>query len=221
MKVSNPILEYAPAPPTYRHLTLEERNGSVRVTFPVFRFWVYILQICCPLTAGAMQLSLCAAAVVFLCFRSHQMPPREVLGDLLWILLIHAMSGSFLFCCGLHEWWKYRHFGRVPRVLTADAKGVSLIWLGFHRMRQRTWTADEITAIRFGVIKGNLNRSRTLGRLSLIRRKGWKKTFLLSSPDENLPLRISQSVALALQRPLKDPDSASNAKCDATQESSA
>jgi hypothetical protein len=103
---------------------------------------------------------------------------------------------------GLYEWWLFRRWGRVPRILSATREGLTLSRLGWWRMRERHWPATQINGIEFRQVKGNLNWRRTVADLYIRRHKGQRLHFRLSSPDKDLPRKIASRMADVLERPL-------------------
>jgi hypothetical protein len=201
MSGQDSIVGYAPVRVEHGYLALDARDGAVRVTFPVMPKWVYVSQIAFALVAGLCQIAV-PVFVVFMYLR-HSVLKQEFSREL-WVTMVEFLvAGAVWTVGGAYEWWKYRRWGRAPRVLTADQQGVMLTWFGFGRIRRRTWPADEIAAIEFRIVKTNLNPWRTLGRLEIIRRNGRKRVFRLSSKDPELPRRIAERVAASLHHSLK------------------
>jgi hypothetical protein len=189
------VLGYAS--PRKAGLALEERDGQAVVTFPVAPKWVYVLSIASQLFVCLANLGGAALPVVFL-FRFR--PP--FVSSLVYAIFSWAFGALFWGSMGLHSWLMYRRWGRVPRELTADENGLVLSWLGWRRMRERRWPADEISGIDLRVIRGHLNPWRTVAILYVRRRKGMARRFRLSSADPELPHRIARRLSEILGRPL-------------------
>lgn len=103
---------------------------------------------------------------------------------------------------GLDTWFRYRRWGRVPRVLAVDESGLVFSWLGWWRMREKRWAAEEISSIDLRVIRGHLNPWRTVAILYVRHRKGMARRFRLSSADPELPHRIARRLSEILGRPM-------------------
>jgi hypothetical protein len=97
-----------------------------------------------------------------------------------------------------HSWWMYRRWGRVPRILTLSGNGLIFTRLGWHRMREKTWPINEITAIELRTVKFNLNWKRTVADLCFHRRTGRRLRFRLSSANAQLPNQIAQKFGLGM-----------------------
>lgn len=201
-----PILEY-PTPQPLEKLTLEEGSDFARIVFPVRPIWVYWLSI-----GGSVAIALLwtvgPLSIVFKLWRiihvAGPLPPGAVSG--LWHAVLTHMAlpmwgmALFLWLSAIFEWWKYRRWGRVPRVLLARTEGLTLSYLGWFWMRQKHWPASEITAVELRPTRGNLNWRRTVAELKILRRKGIPLRFRLSSSDSQLPDRIASRVRALLGR---------------------
>ena len=114
-----------------------------------------------------------------------------------------SISAIFWWTIGAYALWKYRRWGRVPRILTATRESLIYSKLGFRAMRQQVWPVADIKEIRFRPIKRNLNRGKTAADLQIYRRnKRRPKQFRLSSPDPELPTLIAKELAAMLGHPL-------------------
>jgi hypothetical protein len=201
MSQTQPVLNYAPPHSVPGTLRLEEQDGVVRVTFPVLSKWFYVLRIVVCALMGLLGI-LSATTMIFV-FRYYQglihqppMPFWKVSG-------VVVRETIFWWAIAAYFWWRYRRWGRVPRVLIADRQCLTLSHLGLRRMRQRTWTSSEITALQYQPVKYDLNRWRTEGRLSIVYRGGRRRKMLrLVSKDPSLPRHIAERVAAVLQRSL-------------------
>lgn len=200
------VLQYAPPQEAPPRLTLHELDGSIRVIFPVMPKWVYALPIAVPVLAAALE-----SAIVILVlqaiprFRPQRGPVRhEDLVLLCQGLGVVTTSACVFWITTAYQWWMYHRWGRVPHVLSADAAGLSSSRLGFWRIRQRHWPANELTSIEFRPLKINLNPMRTVAILRIRRRHGRRLRFLLSSPDPHLPRRIAEKLASTLGCKLYD-----------------
>ena len=206
MTETHPILEYSPklAPP--RELTLEESDGHVRVIFAVAPTWIYLFPIVVGVMVGFMKL----VGGLFIAVRLRQLMNgfRAVPSDIfamrrltIEIVISASVLALFWWIIAAYEWWMYRRWGRVPRVLTASQKGLILSRLGWWRMRERMFPTSEIKAIELRPVKGNLNWKRTVTNLYIHRHKGWRLRFRLSSSDSQLPRRIAQQLTSKLGCP--------------------
>jgi hypothetical protein len=172
------------------------------VTFPVLPRWVCILSIVVPLLVGCMEAT---KGVLFTVWtwklaRSFGRPIPNDLAAVLRsnterLLIGEGVAALVWWGAGAREWWKYRRWGRVPRVLTATSTGLVQTKLGWWRMRERIWPADQFTAVELRNLKWTLSRNRTVAILRLRRRHGLRLRFRLSSSDSQLPDRIAQSLA--------------------------
>lgn len=205
-----PILAYkSPERPPPRNLTLEEADGIVRVSFTVMPTWVYVLDIAMTFTVGLIKAA-GGIAITYaawrLVYRSGPPPnPGSVALFRFWAtryLLLAVASAWFWWIFAAYKLRRYRHWGRVPRVLTASAGRLVLTRLGWWRMRERTWPADEIAGIELRRIRGNLNWKRTVADLYIRRHKGRPLRFRLSSSDSALPGQIAERIASAIGRAL-------------------
>jgi hypothetical protein len=206
MQNAGPILDYDTRLPwPTRMLRLEETDGRVRVIFPVFPIWVYVLQIA---TCGAVGLLKLGTAIVFgvmiwrMTHISGQLP-RDIVLKMrhleIEIFLSGAIAALFWWGIAACSWYVYRRWGRVPRVLTATREGLVLSRLRWWRLRERKWLLNEITGIQFRPINVNLNPWRTAADLYINRRKGLRRLhFRLSSPDPHLPRQIAERLAAVL-----------------------
>ncbi|HEX4052766.1 MAG TPA: hypothetical protein VHX86_00740 [Tepidisphaeraceae bacterium] len=122
-----PILEY-PTPQPLDKLTLEEGADFARVVFPVSPMWVYWL-----LVGGSVAIAL-MATIGSLVIGVMILRPYAAVGlypatkAKLWHLSFIPLSENlgmplFWWCLAIFEWWKYRRWGRVPRVLLARVDG--------------------------------------------------------------------------------------------------
>jgi hypothetical protein len=198
------ILDYRPPQqPPPRKLTLEETDSCVRVIFGVAPAWVPIISIVTQLTIGVASLAALVAicVAVFNLFHSFGKPTPELLNmehQFFWQTLPTWGTSALLWLSfAAHEWWMYRRWGRVPRVLTANADGITYSRLRWWRIRERRLPSSEISSIELKVLKWNLNRKRTVADLYIRRLH-----FRLSSSDPRLPKLIAQRLAAALGRPL-------------------
>ena len=114
------------------------------------------------------------------------------------IAIVMCIDAVFWWGLAAYFWWKYRRWGRVPRVLGANDQGLALSRLGWRRMRQQIWPASDIKAIELRPVTGNLNWTRTVADLYIHRHKGRRLHFRLSSPDPQLPARIAEQLKSTL-----------------------
>lgn len=199
---TTPILNYSSPkrePPC--ELTLEESDGSVRIIFAVGPKWVYFFHIgSCFLTALAKAATL--GVILFLIWKLNRTASLhqslilllKILQNYAWLLLALALTPVIWSLLAIHYLHMYRHWGRVPRILTVNRENLVLSWLGFWRTRERRWPASEITAVELRPIRGNLNWRRTVADLYIRRQKGRAIHFRLSSADAALPARIAEQV---------------------------
>jgi hypothetical protein len=211
MQNAGPILDYdtrLPWPP--RTLRLEEKDGRVRVIFPVAPMWVYVLQIAWCAAVGLITLGGAITTAGLLWRVTYQIgqPPRNIkltMRDLeLHILVAGAIATLFWWGVAACSWYAYRTWGKVPRVLTATGEGLVLSRLRWWRLRERKWLLNEITGIQFRPININLHPWRTAADLYINRREGLRRLhFRLSSPDPHLPRQIAERAAAVLGFPLR------------------
>jgi hypothetical protein len=203
---AGPILNYVSPTPPPGTLTLEESDGAARVIFVAPPTWVYMLLIVTWLTVGLVKAVagiLLARTVWQLVHRTGRLTSDQAV--VVWRMVAGALTtaGISALCwwaLAAYEWRMYHRWGRVPRVLTANDESLTLSRLGWWRMRQRVWPANDITAVELRPVKGNLLWKRTVADLYLFRRHGRRLRFRLSSPDPLLPGRIAQRLASALRR---------------------
>jgi hypothetical protein len=202
MNPAPPILNYgSPQSPTV--LTLEEWDGGARVIFPAMPQWAYVLAILGPLLPALGNLGLAVACIVIFrrFFRGSILTTAAILRPAIISWGLQSLGWGSLF--GFHL-WKYKRWGRVPRILTADNQGLTLSRLGWRRMSGKKWAASQITDIELRPAIGNLFRSRTVMDVYVRRVKGWRLLFRLSSTDPQLPHRIAQRMSVILGCPLKN-----------------
>jgi hypothetical protein len=119
------------------------------------------------------------------------------------VFIVAVPESLFWWTVAGFQYWKFRRFGRVPRVLEASGEGLVLTWLGWWRMRERRWSAGEIASVECCKLKGNLNWRRTVANLVVTFRNGRSRRFRLSSRDPQLPGEIAMQLANALGCPLR------------------
>jgi hypothetical protein len=194
------ILDYAPNPALPRELTLEEGDGCVRVIFGVAPAWAYWLRVIFGAAYGTLSFAM-GVFVAIAAWRLFNQIGAPVLAE--WRLIrfdiLAAGAGASLFwAMAAHELWKYRRWGRVPRVLTASDSGLLLSWLGTWRMRQRVWPANEIAAVELRPVKRHVFARRTVGHLYICRHSRRRLHFRLSSHNSQLPGEIAKRLASKL-----------------------
>jgi hypothetical protein len=207
VKAAGRVLDYDTPAPVSGTLTLEESDGCVRVIFPAPSMWTYVVTIGSQFLAGAGKFAMGVYAVVIVLDLGHTFPrtaPAIAMERHFVLQIIIGVGISAAFWWGLAGFglWKYRRWGRVPRILTLNKDELILTRLGLWKMRERKWAAGEITSVEFKPIKGNLNRKQTLASLRFNRRKGRRLNFRLSSRDPQLPMKITEKMALTLGCPL-------------------
>jgi hypothetical protein len=191
-----------------RRLTLEESEGCVRVIFAVPPKWVCIVEIVIPAVTGVAILVVGIAIVRLLWLMLNELgpPPPDLVADFRRVCVRATLCfgiPSLAYCgAAIFNWWTYRRWGRVPRVLAADNAGLALSRLAFWKMREQKWPASEITAIELRPVRGNLNWTRTVADLCIRRRQGRRLRFRLSSADSQLPGRIASRLSAMLCCPL-------------------
>lgn len=206
MAESSPILDYVtPSSAPLRRLTLDESNGSVRVVFPVFPRWIYILAIVLPILVGCVKFvgGIVVARMMWQMANGSGMPAAVYIPlrrFAVQFLLEWSGMAPIWWALAAYQWWMYYRWGRVPRTLLANREGLTFSRLGWWRIREQKWPADQITGVEFRLIKGNLNWRRTVADLYIHLRKGRRLPFRLSSPDQELPAKIARRVARALTR---------------------
>ncbi|MGA2582769.1 MAG: hypothetical protein ABSG31_05785 [Tepidisphaeraceae bacterium] len=212
--MAQPILEYDTPRSPPRKLTLEEADGYVRVLFAVAPKWVCLLPIVMAFTVGLIRAATGVYVVgtfwhiVYATGRVGQPNPTpEMIAEnrhfAVEVLSITLLEATFWWAAAAFNLWKYRRWGRVPRILTASHESLVFTRLGWWRMRERIWLPKDITEIEYRPVKRNLNRWRTVGDLFIHRQKGWRVHFRLSSADPELPRLIATRLATALDCPLK------------------
>jgi hypothetical protein len=202
------ILDYKSVQSAPRELKLDEMDGCVNVTFPVLPKWVYILPIVSWTMVGLGRLAVGLIEIYFIWKLSHaiKQPTQNSIVFMHRLEMRIALDSAVASLLGLmlaaYLWWKYHRWGRVPRVLTVNNGGLVLSHLGWWRMRERTWPANEFTIIELRMVKGNLNRKRTVADIIIHRSKERRLRYRLSSSDPQLPRRIAERLALVLGCPL-------------------
>jgi len=208
MTNTGPVLDYiSPRPPPTK-LTLEEADGSLRVIFAVKPAWGYMLPIVTGLTMGALMF-LAGIRVFHAAWGLASKAGYTSRDAVAWawhlsvgILFDAVVMALFCWILAAYEWLRFRHWGRVPLILTASNEGLVSSRLGLWRMRERRWPADQIVAVELRPAWGNLSWKRTVAYLYFRRSKGRPLFFILSSSDSQLPSRIAQRLAFVLGCPL-------------------
>jgi hypothetical protein len=178
-----------------------------RVTFPVAPKWVHFFPIVMGFATGLIEL---ASAILVISMFSHTSfmggpgDPRGTVAFKHFRMVVLAPAGIYL----LLGWgsagcllWTYLRWGRVPRVLVASAEVLTLTRLRWWRIRQRRWPADEIGGVELRRVKSLIGK-RTVADLFILRPRGWRLRFRLSSLDPHSPRQIAEAVAQKLNRPL-------------------
>jgi hypothetical protein len=214
MTATPSILEYASGLPG--GLSLEERDGCLRVIFPVVPKWLHISVIVFKLACAA------AMTVIFIMmvrlvmsmspytFGNPRFPPPQALFRQWHFLIAEAMLGYgsivlWHWLEALHLWWRYRRWGVVPRMLTLTEDELIVSRLGVWKMRSSRWPAGDILAIELTKVWGNLSHRRTVQKLKIHRRSGRSLRFTLSSRNQALPAQIAERLAAVLGCPLTWP----------------
>jgi hypothetical protein len=209
METVAPFLEYLAASDNPRRLTLKQADGVVAVVFPVAPTWLIFLGMIMTALAGLARSVIAIWVVVAMHSTLLQLGPPTP-GKSLFLrrfeldaLASAAPESIFWWSCAGFQWWKFRRWGRVPRVLTASGDGLTKSWLGWWRMRERTWPVADIGHVELRPIRWNLNWRRTVADLYVYRRKKGRLFFRLSSADPQLPNQIAKELAKVLDRPLR------------------
>ena len=210
MATVDPILDYPTPPRSPERLTLEEDADFVRVIFPVLPDWAYILPVCLYAAVALMKTIMPVLIVYEIWHISHMggHSPPPGMNHMLWhwiflIVLPVWAAASLWWISAIAGWRRYRKWGRVPRILTADRYGLTLTYLGWWGMRQKHWPANEITNIEFRTLRTNLNWRKTVANLEIHRKKGFPRRFRLSSSDPELPGRIANRIRSCLGNSLR------------------
>jgi hypothetical protein len=201
-----PSLEYEQTAPSPRQLTLECADDWARVTFPAAPRWAYLLPILIGAVAGLMELA--AGIRLFSTFSGMAViggpsaqgavAQRHFEAEILVPMGI-TMLGWWGFAA--YSLWKYRRWGRVPRILVASADVLTLTRLRWWRIRQRRLPTDEIRGVELRKVKSLIGK-RIVADLFILRPRGWRLRFRLSSLDPQLPRQIAEAIAQKLNRPL-------------------
>jgi hypothetical protein len=213
MTGTRPILGYSPRPSPPRHLTLVDSEGTISVIFGVPPKWVYLAPIVAPVLMGLFQLAMgvsIAAAIWQLARSPVPAPPNATIAKQMQELdiatrhlalraaLYPSLAAFAWWSIAAYQWYMYRRWGRVPRVLSASERGLVLSRLGLWRMRERNWPPSQIKAVELRPLKGNLNWKRTVADLYIHRQRGRRLRFRLSSPNRQLPEQVARQLALTL-----------------------
>ena len=159
---SPPVLDYVSTAHGSGKLSLIELHGEVRVFLPVAPRWSYIGNVVTYAVCGLMKISLAVWMAVTFHHLFHAFPgaPSADQNAMLHrfeanILTGGAASATFWWSLAGIGFWRWRRWGRVPRVFTANSAGLVKSWLGWFRMRERRWPAGEITNIELRRRKWN------------------------------------------------------------------
>lgn len=201
MNRAGPILSYG-LPRATTALALVESDNQVRVVFPVNPEWMHVLSIVMPV-AYAVYLAGIGVEIVRMLCHSFKLPALAAVSIMRTSLIELVVAATLCGGYGAYDWWKFIRWGRVPRVLTADEKGLTLSQLGWLRMSEKRWSRHQVIAIELRPVKGNLSRRRTVADLYVRRSSGWRLHFRLSSKDPALPRRIAETLSGALGCPLR------------------
>jgi hypothetical protein len=208
MTVARPILDYGSSKTTYRTLTLDETGGRVIVTFAAPPTWAYIVPIVTCAIAGLAQLFqgiFILRGIGQLYYRLGPTPPTQI--TTLFhaetkIIVAAAIFTSLCWATAAYHWIKFRRWGRAPRVLIADDRGLIVQRPGWWNMRERKYPATEISGIELRPMWGNLTPKRTVSKMYIHRRNARRVRFVLSSWDSQLPSQIATRLAAAFKCPL-------------------
>jgi hypothetical protein len=188
---------------------MQRIEGSVRIVFPVPPMWIPVLTITMSAVAGCAE----AALGIWIVFSMHRLasqfhlpkgtPVPFMFPTRLYVVIlsVRGLAALFWWSAAGFSYWTLRRWGRVPRVLTASAHGLSESRLGWFRMRERKWLAADIASIEVRPIWGNLTRHRTVSWLFMNRHNGRRLRFRLSSRDPLLPREIANQIATAIEVP--------------------
>jgi hypothetical protein len=204
-----PLLNYLSPNESPRHLALKLDDEAVRVIFPVAPIWLTVSAMAIATFAGLAKIVMAIWIVLAMrgVFLQTPFPPTaDALAFLrrfeLGAFASAAPESIFWWSVAGFQWWKFRRYGRVPRVLTANHAGLALTWLGWCRMREKRWPAEEIAGIELWPVKGNLNWRRTVASLVVSLKNDRRRRFRLTSADPQLPNQIAKELSLALGCPL-------------------
>jgi len=209
VEIAPPFLEYVPQIGSLRSLTLQQTHGAARVTFPVAPKWVQISSIVLWTALGLMR-----AAIGLWIVKSMRsvffLPHIQLSSDQVAFLrhfetqIFIGAASEMLLCWAVagFQFWKFRRWGRIPRMLIATPEGLVLTWLGWFRMRERAWPATEIASVELRPLKYNLPWTGKAALLLINRHKGRRLRYRLSSPDPLLPNEIAKQLASTLGCPL-------------------
>lgn len=195
------ILEYLPNHEAPEVLTFVERDEELRIIFLVPPMWLYWLSLFIGPLIGSLQL---VGAIAILRIVWHMTRGMGTAIDrlrLIWSfggIATLVLGALFWILQGAYEWWTYKRWGRVPRVLIVDAHQVVSSKLGLWRIHRRRWASSEITTIEIRELRWRLNTKRFVFELYLMRNCGWPIRFRLSSPDAQLPTRIAEAISTKL-----------------------
>jgi hypothetical protein len=196
-----PIVEYQSYKKPPVRLTMESGTGFVRVIFPVGTLWVHVLSL-----TGTVAAAVVWTFVPFVLLADFRLMhgkagalPTRFLWDLFWMNAPGSwLLASVFWIMGIFEWWKFRKWGRVPRILTASKEGLALTYLGWFGMREKCWPIGEIKKVELEPMKWNLNRRAAAFYLLVHRVKGWALRYQLSSRDREVPGQIATGIRAAL-----------------------
>lgn len=190
------ILDYSAQNALPRTLTLEESADGVRVTFAVPAVWTYWMPVVTGLVVGCCKLALAIFVLCLFWRLTHRLTLTTAL------ILPTSIAACLWWCGAFYYWWMYLHWGRVPRIVTADENELTDSRLGWWRMLERKWPASDITGVELRVLRRFFKWESTTAILYIRRRTGRRLIFRLSSRDSDLPRRIAEQLAFKFGCPL-------------------
>ena len=209
MSQNTPILDYdATQSSLSSKLTVEEGDDFIRVIFPVWPAWTYLIGPGISVLIGASKIAI-ALVITFEIWRLSRMG-GQALAPAARTAMWHFMQNVFVpllvmglcwWLVALLEWRRYRRWGRVPRVLQAGKQGLSLTYLGWLGIRQKHWRADQIEAVELRPLRGNLTWWRPTADLIVRRVSKPRLKYRLSSSDADLPEHIAAKMRCLLLPP--------------------
>ncbi|MGA3067107.1 MAG: hypothetical protein ABSF29_09700 [Tepidisphaeraceae bacterium] len=203
--MTDEVITYrTPQPQPPRRLTLEEGPGFARVIFPVASAWSYVLA---PAFFAAMAMWAIIGPFVWAIYTWRALrllgvpPPSTSTLSVIWQVARQEWpTATFFSIIAIFALWKYRKWGRVPRILSATRKGLTDSYLGLFAMRQKHWPAHEITGVHPRPLRGDLNPRKPMRELVVSLSNKSERTFRLPTHDPKLLAQIAQRFQSLLGR---------------------
>jgi hypothetical protein len=192
------LLQYQSTPASAStRLAMTEIDGVVTITFPVPAKWAQRVSVASQFLFLINPL-LHSMLLIWICIQMHSMfhgpPSLQILFYLACYVLLTLLIS--LFCA--HQLMMYLRWGAVPRVLKAADGCLTLHWLGFLRMGEKSWKAEEIRSIKCKTARDVFGR-KAIYRIQIFLRSGWRRQILMSTRD----LQVATDIQDSLHRVLR------------------